>query len=168
MNLSISRIPASVLLWGALLVVGLLGSIASTIFLFMVMAAARRYRRNAREASRATASIPSVHLASGHDSETRARDGASTGGKSGEFFPAGFPDFEIVIGARDLNNAALRIAQEVRQRYPQVKSRIVVSGPPRLAERQGLLLAQDDWRVVQPLPRNQRQRCAGRWIFCAM
>ena len=130
MSLSISGLPASVLLWGVLLVVGLLGSITSTIFLFMVMAAAGRYRRNARAASRATASIPAsilppvTILKPVHGTEPQLVENLES------FFQQDYPDFEIVFGARDLDDAALRIAQEVRQRYPQVKSRIVVSGPP--------------------------------------
>ena len=130
MSLSISGLPASVLLWVALLVVGLLGSITSTIFLFMVMAAAWRHRRNVRAASHATASIsasilpPVTILKPVHGAEPQLVENLES------FFQQDYPDFEIVFGARDPDNAALRIAQEVRQRYPQVKSRIVVSGAP--------------------------------------
>jgi ceramide glucosyltransferase len=35
-----------------------------------------------------------------------------------------------VFGARDANDAGLQLAEKIRQRYPQVKSRLVVSGAP--------------------------------------
>ena len=46
------------------------------------------------------------------------------------FFQQDYPAFEIVLGARDASDAGLQLAEKIRQRYPQVKSRIVVSGPP--------------------------------------
>jgi ceramide glucosyltransferase len=46
------------------------------------------------------------------------------------FFRQDYPDFEIIIGARSTDDPAIVLAERLRQRYPQVKSRIVTSGPP--------------------------------------
>jgi ceramide glucosyltransferase len=46
------------------------------------------------------------------------------------FFQQDYPNFEILIGARDNENAALQVAQEVRRKYPHVSSKVVLSGPP--------------------------------------
>ena len=45
-------------------------------------------------------------------------------------FPSGLSPFDIVIGARDSSDAGLQLAERIRQRHPEVRSRIVVSGPP--------------------------------------
>ena len=46
------------------------------------------------------------------------------------FFQQNYPNFEIVFGAREAGNPALQVAEEVRRRYPQVKSKTVISGYP--------------------------------------
>jgi hypothetical protein len=46
------------------------------------------------------------------------------------FFNQDYPDYEIIFGARDAENPALQIAERVRARFPQVKSSVVLSGPP--------------------------------------
>ena len=46
------------------------------------------------------------------------------------FFRQDYPNFEIVFGARDPENTALRVAEEVCRRHPEVKSKIVLSGYP--------------------------------------
>lgn len=46
------------------------------------------------------------------------------------FFQQDYPDFEIIIGARSADDPAIVLAERLGQRYPQVNSRIVTSGPP--------------------------------------
>jgi ceramide glucosyltransferase len=46
------------------------------------------------------------------------------------FFRQDYPLFEVILGARDPGDAGLQVAERIRHRYPQVKSEIVVSGPP--------------------------------------
>ena len=46
------------------------------------------------------------------------------------FFQQDYPDYEVIFGVRDMENPAARIAEEVRARYPQIPSRLIVSGPP--------------------------------------
>jgi ceramide glucosyltransferase len=46
------------------------------------------------------------------------------------FFQQDYPNYEVVFGARDADNAALRVAREVCDRHPDVKSKLIVSGFP--------------------------------------
>ncbi|MGH9538368.1 MAG: glycosyltransferase [Terriglobales bacterium] len=121
---------ATAALWGILLGIGLLGICSSTIFLLMVLAAAIRWRRGAREAritatSTPESSLPAVTIFKPvHGMEAQLEENLES------FFRQDYPAFEIVFGARDANDAGLQIAEKVGQRHPQVKSRIVASGPP--------------------------------------
>lgn len=129
MNL-FTRLEALVLVWRALLVLALLGAASSTAFLLLVLAAARRYRRfawNARTAAMAVpqTSLPPVTvLKPVHGMEPRLAENLES------FFQQDYPEFEIVFGARQADNAALRAVEQLQKRYPQVKSRIVLSGAP--------------------------------------
>jgi ceramide glucosyltransferase len=113
-----------------LLGVALLGICSSTIFLFMVLAAAIRRRREARAAQKAAAATPESSLPAVtifkpvHGMETRLEENLES------FFQQDYPAFEIILAARDASDAGLQVAEKLRRRYPQVKSRIVVSGPP--------------------------------------
>ena len=121
---------AAALLWHVLLAIALLGIFSSTIFLFMVLVAAIRWHRGARAAQLAAAATPQSFLPAitifkpVHGMEAQLERNLES------FFQQDYPAFEIVLGARDANDAGLQLADKVRQRYPQVKSRIVVSGPP--------------------------------------
>jgi ceramide glucosyltransferase len=46
------------------------------------------------------------------------------------FFQQDYPDFEVIIGARSADDPAIVVAEKLRQRYPQIRSRVVTSGPP--------------------------------------
>ena len=121
---------ASAALWGILLGIALLGICSSTIFLFMVLVAAIRWRRGARAARTSAIATPESSLAAVtifkpvHGMEAQLEENLES------FFRQDYPAFEIVFGARDANDAGLQMAEKIRQRHPQVKSRIVVSGPP--------------------------------------
>ena len=116
------------LAWQFLLAIAALGTVSSTIFLALVLIAAFRYHSSGTRAAQNTepASWPR-----GDAAKARTRDGAATLRKSLRvFFSRIIPNFEILIGARDEENPALRVAQEVRRKYPHVASRVVLSGPP--------------------------------------
>ena len=121
---------ATVMVWRVFLSVAIAGTLSSTIFLIMVLAASRSYLRLARRAreqaaSVATSSLPAVTILKPvHGMEPRLRENLAS------FFTQDYPDYEIILGAREADNAALLAAENVRQRYPQVKCRIVISGPP--------------------------------------
>jgi ceramide glucosyltransferase len=117
------------LVWKLLLTVAAIGSVSSTIFLALVLVAVVRYRRE-RQASESSipvdpASLPAVTLLKPvHGMEPRLFENLES------FFQQDYPNFEILIGARDNENAALQVAQEVRRKYPHVSSKVVLSGPP--------------------------------------
>src|SRR6185295_2931388 len=121
----IFALMATAIVWQFFLTLALMGTFTSTIFLFMVMAAAVRYRRLAKiarddAAAVAKSLLPSVTvLKPVHGMEPLLEQNLET------FFQQDYPDFEIVFGAREANNEALQVAEKVRARFPQVKSRIV-------------------------------------------
>ena len=123
-------VTAASLLCQVLLGIAFLGTFSSTIFLFMVLVAAARWRRGARAEQRAAAataesSLPSVTIFKPvHGMEAQLEENLES------FFQQDYPAFEIILGARDANDAGLQLADKIRRRYPQVKSQLVVSGPP--------------------------------------
>ncbi len=121
---------AATAVWDVLLGIAVLGVCSSTIFLFMVLVAAIRWRRHARAEQRAAAATPESSLPAVtifkpvHGMEAQLEENLES------FFQQNYPAFEVVLGTRDAADAGLQVAEKIRQRYPQVKSRIVASGPP--------------------------------------
>jgi ceramide glucosyltransferase len=118
------------LLWQVLLGIALLGTFSSTVFLFMVLIAAVRWQRGARTYQKAATTTPESSLPAVtifkpvHGMEAQLEENLES------FFEQDYPAFEIILGARDANDAGLQLAERIRQRYPQIKSQIVASGPP--------------------------------------
>src|SRR6266853_3705871 len=117
-------------MWYALLALALFGTASSTVFLILALVAARRYRRYAENASRSANAVPEstlppvTLLKPVHGMEPRLHENLES------FFRQNYPDFEIIFGARSADNAALGVVDELRALYPNVKCRIVLSGPP--------------------------------------
>jgi ceramide glucosyltransferase len=107
-----------------------IGTLSSMIFLIMTLVAALRYRKLAARAQVETLAVPVESLPPVailkpiHGMEEELEQNLAS------FFEQDYPDFEVIFGARDAQNPALEVAERVRARYPQVKSRIVLSGPP--------------------------------------
>src|SRR6266851_719271 len=124
------RVLSLLVIWRVLLVIAIIGTLSSTVFLGMVVFAALRYRRQALAARLATEALPQSSfpavtvLKPVHGLEPQLRENLE------RFFQQDYPDFEIIFGARAAEDAALKIAEELQRRYPHVKSRIVVSGAP--------------------------------------
>lgn len=110
------------------LLLGLLGLISSFVFLAMTILAGLRYRQRAaaaRAAADAVSSLPSVTVLKPlHGMEPHLAENLAS------FFAQDYPDFEIIFGARDAGSAAIDVVEQLRARYPQIKSRVVFSGPP--------------------------------------
>jgi ceramide glucosyltransferase len=110
--------------------VAVVGTVSSTIFLVMTLIAAIRYKKLANRAQRETLAVPRSLLPAVsilkplHGMEQKLEDNLES------FFQQDYPDFEVIFGARDAENAALKIAERVRARYPNVKSQMILSGPP--------------------------------------
>ena len=130
MILGILNIPALDLIWRALLFLALAGSFTSTIYLAMTLVATVRYLRLARLARAAATATPSASLPPVtilkpvHGLEVELAANLES------FFQQDYPRYEVIFGARDLENPAVKVAEEVRARYPHIRSRIILSGPP--------------------------------------
>src|SRR5215470_15296092 len=117
-------------MWHALLALALLGAVGSTVFLILALVAARRYRHYAENASRRAQAIPEstlppvTLLKPVHGMEPRLRENLES------FFRQDYPDFEIIFGARSAENSALTVIEELHTSYPNVRCKVVLSGPP--------------------------------------
>ncbi len=116
--------------WRALLLLALAGSFTSTIFLAMTLVATSRHLGRAgvaQSAVRATpvSSLPPVTIFKPvHGMEQQLAVNLES------FFQQDYPDYEVILGVRDLENPAAKIAEDIRSRYPHVPSRLIVSGLP--------------------------------------
>jgi ceramide glucosyltransferase len=148
--------------------VALLGTISSTVFLIMVLVATRRYLRIAERAQAealnvAQGSLPPVTILKPiHNMEAELEQNLES------FFQQDYPDYEVIFGARDTANPALQVAERVRARYPNIKSRVVLSGPPTwpnakvfslekmiaLSDRSYFVISDSDVRVAPDFLRN--------------
>lgn len=130
MKLLAQHVALPTLLAKFALAISVIGTLSSTVYLAMVLVAARRYLRLAKDQEREALATPVSKLPPVtilkpvHGLEPKLAENLAS------FFEQDYPDFEVVIGARDEGNAALGVARAVCARYPHVPSRIVVSGPP--------------------------------------
>ena len=135
---------AASLLWHVLLGIALLGTFSSTIFLFMVLIAAMRWRRGARAARQAAAATPESSLPAVtifkpvHGMEAQLEENLES------FFQQDYPSFEIVLGARDANDAGLQLAEKDSPALPADQEPDRRLRPTHLAQCQSLLAEQDD------------------------
>ncbi len=130
MILGILNIPAIDLIWRALLFLALAGSFTSTIYLAMTLVATVRYLRLARLARAAATRTPSASLPPVTILKPVHGMEAELAANLESFFQQDYPAYEVIFGARDLENPAVEVAEEVRARYPHIRSRIILSGPP--------------------------------------
>jgi ceramide glucosyltransferase len=106
------------------------GSFTSSIFLGMALLAAFRYTRNARLSRQQAASVPLESLPAVtilkpvHGMEPRLEETLES------FFRQDYPDFEIIFGARNGEDRSLEVIARLRARYPNVRTRVVISGDP--------------------------------------
>ncbi len=130
MILGILNVPAADLVWRALLLLALAGSLTSTIYLALTLAATARHLRRARSAQAAATATPAASLPPVtifkpvHGMEEQLAANLES------FFQQDYPDYEVIFGARDADNPAVKIAEQIRARHPRVPSRVIVSGPP--------------------------------------
>jgi ceramide glucosyltransferase len=113
-----------------ILAIALIGIASSTIFLMMTLVAALRYRRQAKRAQQEALNVPVNSLPPVtilkpiHNMEAELEQNLES------FFLQDYPDYEIIFGARDAGNPALQVAERVRARHPEIKSKVILSGPP--------------------------------------
>ena len=108
----------------------LIGSLTSTVFLGMVLFAAVRYAMTCRSQRQRVLSVPLRELPpvtilkSLHGREARLEENLES------FFRQDYPNFEIVFGVRNYEDQALGAVDKLQAKYPQVPTRIVISGEP--------------------------------------
>ena len=108
----------------------LAGSFSSTIYLALTLVATARHLRRARGAQAAANATPRTSLPPVtifkpvHGMEEQLAANLES------FFHQEYPDYEIIFGARDAENPAAKIVEEIRARYPHIPSRVLFSGPP--------------------------------------
>lgn len=129
MDIAIAGLAALIAARTLFLYLAVVGTVSSSVFLVLVLIASLRHLRLARQQSRnivAAQELPPVTLLKPvHGAEPRLYQNLES------FFLQDYPDFEIIFGARSLDNEALRTVAELRARYPHVKSSIVISGEPQ-------------------------------------
>ena len=125
-----SLIVSAIVLWRVLMALALIGTASSTIYLGMALVAALRHLRLARAQSHAVASVDSAALPMVsvfkplHGAEPRLEETLES------FFLQDYPAFEIVFGCRNSADPALAVVERLRERHPQVATRVVLSGEP--------------------------------------
>jgi ceramide glucosyltransferase len=109
-----------------LFVVAAVGSVTSSIYCGMVLAAAVRFGLRRRREMRAPADFtpPISVLKPLHGTEEGMERNFET------FFEQWYPDFELLFCARQESDEGLQLARRVAKRYPQVVAKFVTCGEP--------------------------------------
>lgn len=106
----------------------LIGTISSTVYLILALLGARHFHRSARQARAAAPdahSLPPVSVLKPlHGMEARLEENLES------FFQQDYPGYEILLAADEAGDAALEVARRLCQRYPGVRSTILVTGKP--------------------------------------
>jgi ceramide glucosyltransferase len=109
--------------WNILLIVAGLGVLCSTVFLGLAIVAAWRFR--ARRFDPTDERLPGISVLKPlHGYE----NGLDVNLES--FFQQDYGRFEIIFGARNENDPALTVVDELRNKYPHVSVKVVLSGEP--------------------------------------
>jgi len=111
-----------------LMAVAIVGTLSSTVYLGLVLAAVAKFRVESRKLllpPAAAEDLPAVSMIKPvHGLEPQLRENIES------FFRQDYPRFEILFGADAEDDAALAVVREVSARYPRVESRIIVHGVP--------------------------------------
>ncbi len=107
----------------ALMLIAVCGIATSTVYLLLVGVAVLRFRRKRIPA--VPAELPPVTLLKPvHGIERQLRDSIES------FFRQDYPQFEIVFGARTVDDPALEVVRALMRKYPRVAVKLVASGEP--------------------------------------
>jgi ceramide glucosyltransferase len=108
--------------------VALVGTLSSAVFLGLALLGVIRFRSDARKQFGSVpddARLPPVSvLKPVHGLEARLKENIES------FFRQDYPDYEILFAADEANDAALDVVREVCERYPHIRSRVLVTGTP--------------------------------------
>ncbi|HEX3104118.1 MAG TPA: glycosyltransferase [Terriglobales bacterium] len=124
-------ISLTLIFWRALLALAAFGLVSSFVFLLLAVLATVRFKRRSISGRQSALSfsaeqLPAVTIFKPvHGMEARLEQNLES------FFQQDYPNYEIIIGARSEDDAAILLAKKICQRYTNVQSRIVASGPPQ-------------------------------------
>ena len=106
--------------------VAMCGTVTSTIYCLMVIAAAVRFGMRKRREERAAATfLPALSVLKPlHGMEPGLERNIES------FFEQDYPEFELLFCARQESDEGLQLARRVGARYPQVEARYVTCGEP--------------------------------------
>jgi ceramide glucosyltransferase len=111
-----------------LLMLAILGTISSTVFLALTIAGSFRFHqeaKRARDLQRACGDLPAVSILKPvHGMEAQLTENLES------FFRQDYRAYEILIAADDENDPALEVARNVKARHPGIPCRILVTGQP--------------------------------------
>lgn len=110
------------------LVVAAIGTISSGVFLILALIGAGKFHGDAQRQAKEAAAVPSLPpvslLKPVHGLEARLKENVES------FYVQDYPDYEILFAADEEDDAALAVIREVAARYPNIRSRILVTGKP--------------------------------------
>jgi ceramide glucosyltransferase len=108
--------------------VAVVGTLSSAVFLGLALLGVVRFRADARKQLRSVpdaAHLPPVSILKPvHGLEARLKENIES------FFRQDYPDYEILFAADDADDPVLEVVREVCGRYPQIRSRVLVTGAP--------------------------------------
>src|SRR5215470_16033906 len=110
-------------MYDVLLFFAMLGLVTSTVYLGMVVAAARRFRRSA-DCPAADPLPPVTLLKPLHGMEPRLRQNLES------FFQQDYPAYQIIFGVRTASDPALAVVRDLATRYPRVSVVTTIAGDP--------------------------------------
>jgi ceramide glucosyltransferase len=112
----------------ALLFTALAGLLSSAIYLLLALIAAFRWRFALPEAAPSgegeVALPPVAVLKPLHGMEPLLEQNLES------FFRQDYPGFELIFGARNGSDPALRVVDALRQKHPGIRTRVILSGEP--------------------------------------
>ncbi len=107
------------------LIISLVGLVSSTVYLFLAIEAARRFRAARHKESPTGRPLPPVTVLKPiRGLEPHLERNLES------FFVQDYPSFELIFGARDANDPALAIVENLKRKYPDIATQIVLSGDP--------------------------------------
>src|SRR5215468_12370917 len=119
------------------------GLVSSTVYLALAVLASRRFG-NSSEPLPAVALPPVTLLKPVHGAEPFLERNLES------FFRQDYPDFEIIFGAREADDPALKIVEKLRAEYPRIKCRVVLSGEPEYPNAKVFALEKMIWEAATP------------------
>jgi ceramide glucosyltransferase len=108
--------------------VALVGTLSSAVFLGLVLLGVFRFHQEAHgqlSSIRSDANLPPVSILKPvHGLEAQLKENVES------FFRQDYPNYEILFAADEAGDPALEVVREVSARYPQIRTRILVTGTP--------------------------------------